>query len=121
MTERYYLPYKSAREYRDRRMAKWMGFFLSEHTHLIQEEANKKSNETKLTPENKFIFIHQAYLNKLCVDVTVYIKTTHYRYSGYIIEVQARFFILKSLDKHYHRLNIHQLSQITLKEEDDGI
>lgn len=31
MVDRNYLPYKSAREYIDRGMAKWMGFFISEH------------------------------------------------------------------------------------------
>ena len=30
MINRNYLPYKSAREYADRGMAKWMGFFISE-------------------------------------------------------------------------------------------
>lgn len=31
MIDRDYLPYESARRYVDRGMAKWMGFFLSEH------------------------------------------------------------------------------------------
>lgn len=31
MIDRNYLPYESARRYVDRGMAKWMGFFLSEH------------------------------------------------------------------------------------------
>lgn len=35
--DRSYLPYKSAREYQDRKMAKWLGMFLSEHTTALKE------------------------------------------------------------------------------------
>lgn len=35
--DRSYLEHRSAREYRDRKMAKWMGFFLSEHTSQLNE------------------------------------------------------------------------------------
>ena len=35
--DRSYLPFKSAREYQDRKMAKWMGFFLSEHSAALNE------------------------------------------------------------------------------------
>lgn len=33
---RSYLPFKSAREYQDRKMKKWQGFFLSEHTSSLK-------------------------------------------------------------------------------------
>lgn len=42
MMNRSYLPFLSAREYQDRGMAKWMGFFLSEHSSSLWEEKNKK-------------------------------------------------------------------------------
>ncbi|HEL2041130.1 TPA: hypothetical protein TY403_000459 [Streptococcus suis] len=32
-----YLPYDSVRFYQDRGMAKWMGFFISEHSTALQE------------------------------------------------------------------------------------
>ena len=38
MIDRSYLPFQSAREYQDRGMMKWMGFFLSEHTTSLDEE-----------------------------------------------------------------------------------
>ena len=41
MMNRSYLPFMSAREYQDRGMAKWMGFFLSEHSSSLWEEKNK--------------------------------------------------------------------------------
>ena len=40
MINRSYLPYKSARQYVDRGMAKWMGFFISEHTTAINTQGN---------------------------------------------------------------------------------
>lgn len=43
MVDRSYLPYKSAREYRDRGMAKWMGFFISEHSTALSKEAASSS------------------------------------------------------------------------------
>ena len=42
MMNRSYLPFLSAREYQDRGMAKWMGFFLSEHSSSLWEEKNKE-------------------------------------------------------------------------------
>ena len=45
-----YLPFKSARQYQDRKMAKWMGFFLSEHTSALgtSEETFDFSEATPL-------------------------------------------------------------------------
>ena len=40
MIDRSYLPYKSAREYKDRGMAKWMGFFISEHSTALSKEGD---------------------------------------------------------------------------------
>lgn len=37
MINRDYLPYPCAREYVDRGMAKWSGFFLSEHSTALTE------------------------------------------------------------------------------------
>lgn len=43
MIDRNYLPYESARRYVDRGMAKWMGFFLSEHgTALARPRVEEK-------------------------------------------------------------------------------
>ena len=41
MIDRSYLPFQVAREYQDRKMAKWMGFFLSEHTSGLEQERNR--------------------------------------------------------------------------------
>lgn len=45
MIDRSYLPYESARRYVDRGMAKWMGFFLSEHGTALSKAAEEEAKE----------------------------------------------------------------------------
>lgn len=65
MIDRSYLPYQSAREYQDRKMAKWMGSFLSEHSTALNETGNTIDFSDKLPQEEKIILLNQVYLNKL--------------------------------------------------------
>lgn len=52
MINRNYLPYKSAREYIDKGMAKWMGFFISEHsTSLSKKKENSFFPDTDTEEE----------------------------------------------------------------------
>ena len=55
MMNRSYLPFLSAREYQDRGMAKWMGFFLSEHSSSLWEEKNKEDVSITLSMEVKVL------------------------------------------------------------------
>ena len=41
MTDRSYLPYQSARDFQDRGMAKWAGFFLSEHSTALAKKRTR--------------------------------------------------------------------------------
>lgn len=65
MIDRSYLSYQSAREYQDRKMAKWMGFFLPEHSTALNETGNTIDFSDKLPHEEKVILLNQVYLNKL--------------------------------------------------------
>ena len=49
--DRSYLPFKSAREYQDRKMKKWMGFFLSEHTAQMKKFDQENSYVYKPGPQ----------------------------------------------------------------------
>ena len=40
--DRSYSPYKEVREYQDRGMLKWQGFYLSEHTTAMKEDKAPK-------------------------------------------------------------------------------
>ena len=56
MMNRSYLPFESARVYQDRGMAKWMGFFLSEHSSSLWAEKNREDISISLSMEEK-VFI----------------------------------------------------------------
>lgn len=64
MIDRSYLPYKSAREYKDRGMAKWMGFFISEHSTALSKEGDTVDFYESTDDEEKILYLTQAFLNK---------------------------------------------------------
>lgn len=68
MIIRNYLPYKSAREYCDRKMAKWMGFFLSEHTTALHSMTENVSVQS-LGASSLLLLIIQAFLNDFTVEI----------------------------------------------------
>lgn len=68
---RNYLPYRAAREYCDRKMAKWMGFFLSEHTTALNETHKPLVSAMKLSLSEKLLRLNQAHLQQLMVTITL--------------------------------------------------
>jgi len=64
MIDRSYLPYKSAREYKDRGMAKWMGFFISEHSTALSKEGDTVDFYESTDDEEKILYLTQAFLNR---------------------------------------------------------
>ena len=64
MIDRSYLPYKSAREYTDRGMAKWMGFFISEHSTALSKEGDTIDFSEMVDEETKMLSLTQVYLNR---------------------------------------------------------
>ena len=91
MIDRSYLPYQSAREFQDRGMAKWAGFFLSEHTTVLQTKEIDRSQITILEG-NQFA-----------------------TYTGSIHTLSASEVLLKS-DGHYHRLLVDSIIFIESEE-----
>lgn len=72
MVYRDYLPYRAAREYQDRKMAKWMGFFLSEHTTSLHADESLLVEEVERLPlEQLIVLLNQAFLNKLTIILEV--------------------------------------------------
>ena len=71
MIDRSYLPFKVAREYQDRKMAKWMGFFLSEHVTGLDSELNKVDYTSELTLSEKLLLLNQLYSNQLNGIITI--------------------------------------------------
>lgn len=75
MIDRSYLPFQVAREYQDRKMAKWMGFFLSEHTAGLDSELNKVDYSSELTLTDKLLLLNQLYSNQLSGIIAKSIQT----------------------------------------------
>ncbi|HFI0578552.1 TPA: hypothetical protein ACGO05_000959 [Streptococcus suis] len=71
MIDRSYLPFQVAREYQDRKMAKWMGFFLSEHTSGLEQERSRIDYSTELTLADKLLLLNQLYSYQLNGILTV--------------------------------------------------
>ncbi|HEL1810619.1 hypothetical protein HO565_02880 [Streptococcus suis] len=71
MIDRSYLPFQVAREYQDRKMAKWMGFFLSEHTSGLEHERSRIDYSTELTLTDKLLLLNQLYSHQLNGILTV--------------------------------------------------
>ncbi|AIG43488.1 TPA: hypothetical protein U0560_000559 [Streptococcus suis] len=71
MIDRSYLPFKVAREYQDRKMAKWMGFFLSEHTSGLEQERNRIDYSSELSLADKLLLLNQLYSHQLTGILTV--------------------------------------------------
>ncbi len=71
MIDRNYLPFQVAREYQDRKMAKWMGFFLSEHTVGLDNELNRIDYSSELTLADKLLLLNQLYSNQLNGIITI--------------------------------------------------
>lgn len=98
MIDRTYLPFKSAREYRDRGMAKWMGFFLSEHQTALHDQEPVVGTEHRLARDQVFILLGQAYSNRLDIHINFKRKKRTYHIRGRIIDLTPTSCICRSQD-----------------------
>lgn len=69
--DRSYLPFESARTYQDRKMAKWMGFFLSEHTTALNANGETIDFSKALPLEEKLLLLTQVYVHQLQIVLTL--------------------------------------------------
>ena len=70
MIDRSYLPYQSAREFQDRGMAKWAGFFLSEHTTALHTKEIDRSQLTVLPLAEQIQLLEQAFQQQTTISIT---------------------------------------------------
>lgn len=117
MVYREYLPYKSAREYQDRKMAKWMGFFLSEHTSSLQAEEPETVDTSKYFPlEQVLVLLKQAYLYQFQVELRVNNSGVIKYYMGIVDYLDEQKIGLKT-STHYDFIALEQIINIYLHEE----
>ena len=111
MTDRSYLPYQSARDFQDRGMAKWAGFFLSEHSTALAKKELDISRLTQLDRQEKFRLLSQAYSQQVPIRIT-------FLNQGKLTDITATVFHLDSIQvllqegDHYKGLAIHQILSI---------
>lgn len=115
MIDRSYLPYQSAREFQDRGMAKWAGFFLSEHTTALQTKEINRSQLYVLPLSEQIQLLEQAFQQQTPVSITTLESNQFATYTGSIHTLSASEVLLKSED-HYHRFLLTSIIFIESEE-----
>ncbi|NMA72831.1 MAG: hypothetical protein GX963_01445 [Bacteroidales bacterium] len=118
MIDRSYLPFQSAREYRDRGMMKWMGFFLSEHTTSLDDDKHKVDMSTDLTRTDKLVLIGQLYASQLKGRFVVKETKEKKTHIGHVSELSPVEITIKT-EQEYQLLQIEDILSISLMEEND--
>lgn len=116
MIDRSYLPFKSAREHRDRGMAKWMGFFLSEHTTSLDEDKNRVDLSSPLSKIEKLTLIGQLYSSRLTGRFVIKRDKMKEQIVGQVEEISSKEITVRSSDG-YQLLQIDHILNIVLESE----
>ena len=112
-----YLPFLSAREYQDRGMAKWMGFFLSEHSSSLWEEKNKEDVSITLSMEEKVLLVRQLYTNTFPATFVFKFSSQRKVVSGIVKEIGRESIYIKS-DSGFLRLRWDDILDIQIEGVD---
>lgn len=94
MIRRLYLPFRSARAYKDRGMAKWMGFFISDHLSALQEEAMTVEFGDETSAEEILEWLSQIYIQQLTMTYYIKKKKSCSIMTGKILELTQEYMIL---------------------------
>lgn len=113
MIDRNYLPYKSAREYTDRGMAKWMGFFISEHSTALSKEGDTIDFSKIVDEEEKMLSLTQVYLNGQ--KILLYTTLKNEPFFGTVYDMTSEKLYLKTKDRLPNFL-YSQILRLTLAE-----
>lgn len=119
--DRSYLPYYSARHYQDRKMAKWMGFFLSEHTTALTTEKESIDYNRAMPLEEKLVLLQQLYSQGLTGRFSTIQDEKTVEIIGTIDTFQKDDIGIQGTDRHYF-VAVDQILSIQLEEglKDEG-
>ena len=111
MIDRSYLPYQSARDFQDRGMAKWAGFFLSEHSTALQ--TNQLSLEELRLLSNQEIrhLLEQAYQQETPLSLSTLQDNQVAVYYGQVYTLSPSEVLIKN-GQHYHSLLLSTIFSI---------
>ena len=111
MTDRSYLPYQSARDFQDRGMAKWAGFFLSEHSTALDKKELDMSQLTQLDRQEINRLLRQAYSQQVPIQITFLNQERLTEITATVFHLDSKQVLLQEGD-HYKGLAIHQILSI---------
>jgi hypothetical protein len=111
MTDRSYLPYQSARDFQDRGMAKWAGFFLSEHSTALAKKELDMSQLTQLDRQEINQLLRQAYSQQVPIRITFLNQKRLTEITATVFHLDSKQVLLQEGD-HYKNLAIHQILSI---------
>ena len=111
MTDRSYLPYQSARDFQDRGMAKWAGFFLSEHSTALAKKEPDMSQLTQLDRQEINQLLRQAYSQQVPIRITFLNKERLTEITATVFHLDSKQILLQKGD-HYKGLAIHHILSI---------
>lgn len=112
MIDRSYLPFRSARMYHDRKMAKWMGFFLSEHNSALNDNGEVIDFSKALSLDEKLLLLSQAYVHQLTINFVVSTETI----IGTITVLNTEQIGVQT-KQHYHFMPIKDIITMQLADE----
>lgn len=112
--DRSYLPYKSAREYQDRGMAKWMGFFLSEHTSALKSANQGPTSLASMNEADKLLALSQLFLSQQSAELTTLDPAVHYQGQVSDYDETSIYFTTREGIKH---IPFQKIATISLLEE----
>ncbi|HJF16127.1 MULTISPECIES: hypothetical protein [Globicatella] len=112
MIDRSYLPFRSARMYHDRKMAKWMGFFLSEHNSALNDNGDVIDFSKALSLDEKLLLLSQAYVHQLTINFVVGTETI----TGTITVLNTEQIGVQT-KQHYHFIPIKDIITMQLADE----
>ncbi|HFU3862343.1 TPA: hypothetical protein ACGPAZ_000484 [Streptococcus suis] len=115
MIDRSYLPYQSAREYQDRGMQKWMGFFLSEHTSSLDEDKYKIEVSSQLSKSEILTYVTQLYTSQSQGMFVILRKGKRQAFQGRITELSSKEITIKTVEQ-YVLLQISEIIEMSLVE-----
>ena len=111
MTDRSYLPYQSARDFQDRGMAKWAGFFLSEHSTALAKKELDMSQLTQLDRQEINRLLRQAYSQQVPIRITFLNQERLTEITATVFHLDSKQVLLQE-GEHYKGLAIHQILSI---------
>ncbi|MGT2910881.1 hypothetical protein ACVR1I_04080 [Streptococcus cameli] len=117
---REYLPFASAREFQDRGMAKWMGFFLSEHTSALGERKRILPHSLfDWSSQEGLLLLGQLYASQSNCQLDYVRNKEVYSIKGVVTHLEKDSVMIR--DEHYHRILLDEIMEIRLvKEGADG-